>query len=516
MHEVRAHTEPAAATPQTHPFARWPVLGVAAAGVAVLLAVGTRYGYHRDELYFLATARHLTWGFVDQPPFVPSLAWLSHAVFGDWLGGLRLLPALAYGATVVLTARIAREFGAARFGQILAALCAATAGVYLGESHLLSTTPFDLLFWVLVSYVVVRIIRTGNDRLWLAVGVVVGVALWDKFTIGFLLIGLGAGFLLNGEARRFRSPWLWAGAATALVMWSPDLVWQAAHGWPTVEMFRSLQREHSGLGDTLKFVPAQILYMGPLIAPIWIAGLVRLLKTEEAKPYRAFAWAWVVLFVLIGVFMGDKPYYLSPLYAVLFAAGAVATERWLERRNEGRRAVHPGHVLLVAVAAVGLIGVPLALPVLPATTLHGVPLQTINYDLGEQIGWPRYTAEIARVWHAIPPAERAHAVVLTANYGEAGAIDRFGGELGLPPAYSGHNAYRFWGPPPTPVGRTVWVGFDPGPYVNRFCSAPAVLVTRLHNAEGVDDDEQDAPVLECTMKPTLNWSAVWPELKHYG
>src|SRR5262245_27572259 len=129
MQEVRSRTEPAAATPPAHPFARWPVLGVAATGVAVLVAFSTRYGYHRDELYFLATSRHLTWGFVDQPPFVPALAWLSHAVFGDSLAGLRLLPALAYGATVVLTARIAREFGAARFGQILAALCAATAGV---------------------------------------------------------------------------------------------------------------------------------------------------------------------------------------------------------------------------------------------------------------------------------------------------------------------------------------------------------------------------------------------------
>jgi 4-amino-4-deoxy-L-arabinose transferase-like glycosyltransferase len=332
--------------PRGSPLPRfaWEVVGAAAAfAVALLLLTSTRYGYHRDELYFVEASRHMAWGFVDQPPLSIAFAWLSRVLFGDSMIGLRLFPALADGGVVVLTGLLAREIGGGRFAQGLSALALA-AGPFLIAGHLAGPTIYDFVAWALVSLLVARILRTGRDRLWLAVGAVVGVALLNKETILLLLFALAVGLVVTGHSRLFRSPWLWAGAAVALLIWSPNLVWQAGHGWPTVEMSRNLQRQHSGLGDSLKFPPILVLLPGWWVAPVWLAGLWALWREERLVAYRSFAVAAVLLFVLIGVFMGDRPYYPAPLFAILLAAGAIVTDgvvrgtrRFFSHRPPSRR-----------------------------------------------------------------------------------------------------------------------------------------------------------------------------------
>jgi 4-amino-4-deoxy-L-arabinose transferase-like glycosyltransferase len=255
------------------PEAAWGALiPIAAAGVAVLLLVGGRHGYHRDELYFLEASRHLAWGYVDEPPLSIVFVRLSRPLFGDMsLLGLRVLPALAFGSAVLLTGLVARELGGRRFPQALSALALA-ASPFLIAGHLAGPTVFDLVAWTVVSLLVIRIVRTGREQLWVLCGVVVGVGLLNKETMLFLVAGLVVGFLLNRQTSIFRNPWMWTGAGIALAIWSPTLVWQSHHGWAMLEMSQNIRREHSGLGDSLSFVAIQLLLPGWWTAPIWMAG----------------------------------------------------------------------------------------------------------------------------------------------------------------------------------------------------------------------------------------------------
>ncbi len=505
-----------------------PLPPVAAAAVAIagattllLLIVGARYGFHRDELYFLEASKHMAWGYVDQPPLSVALIWLSRHVFGESVLGIRVFPAIASGATVFVTVLLTRELGGGRFPQTLAALCAAFAPLILAAGHISGPTVYDLLAWVVVSFLVIRILRTARERLWLAVGVVIGVALLDKETILLLVGGLFLGLLLTRRAPVLRSPWLWVGAAIALVIWSPNLAWEVANGWPTVEMSRNLHAEHSGLAYTLKYVPLQLLILGFATAPVWLAGAWALWREERFHTYRVFAVAFAIVFVIVGLLMADRPYYLGGFFFVLLAAGSIVTEgvvdgrrRFFSRAAPGRRVVWRSRRAAVTfVVVVGIIGVPLSLPILPASTLATVPLQNVNYNLGEMVGWPHMVGQIGAVYRSLRVAERGHAAILTSNYGEAGAVDRYGPAIGLPEAFSGHNSFWSWGRPLDTTTTAVVVGYDES-YLRRFFSSVR-LAGHLENGLDVDDDEEGQPIVVCT-GPRVPWSALWPELRHYG
>jgi hypothetical protein len=501
-------------------FAWVQVGGGALLAVALLLATATRYGYHRDELYFLEGSKHMAWGYVDQPPLSIALVWLPRVLFGNSLFWLRVPPAMADGALVVVTGLIARELGASRFAQGLAALAVAVSP-FLIAGHLAGPTIYDILAWAVVSLLVLRILRTGRDRLWIAVGIVAGIGLEDKETIVLLFVALAVGMLLNRQASVLRTKWLWAGLAVAGLLWTPNLVWQALHGWPIFEMSRNLRREHSGIGYAFKYPFIQLLLPGWWVAPVWIGGLVALWREERFRPYRAFAIAYALLFVLLLVLIPDRPYYLAGLYPVLLAAGAglVADvvrgeRRFLTDRQPSRRRLWRSPrtaVMFVLVAA--LVDLPVSLPVLPASALATVPLQKINYNLGEQIGWHEFTATIARVDRSLPPSERRAATIVTGNYGEAGAIDRYGGAYHLPLAFSGHNNYWWWGPPHPALGTTIAIGFDRSAFSPYFGSV--VLAARIHNGAGVENDEEGTLVWVCTGQ-RRPWPAIWPQFRNYG
>jgi Dolichyl-phosphate-mannose-protein mannosyltransferase len=502
------------------PFALGPVLAIAGLAVALLLTFASRYGYHRDELYFLAASRHLAFGYVDQPPIAVLVAWLDRVALGDTLLGLRLIPALSIGAVVVLTAGMTRELGGSRFAQCFAALCVATAG-FLVVGHLEGPTVYDVAVWALVSWLTLRILRTGNDRLWLWVGVTVGVGLEAKQTVLLLLGGLAIGFLVNRQTAVFKSGWLWGGVVLAVVGWAPNLAWEATHNWPTLAMDSNLRAEHSGLGYAIKYPFITVLALGVLLIPVWMAGWWMLLTRPSMRMFRAFGIAFVIGFLFLWVVIPDRFYYLFGIYPVLFAAGAVVTDHVVEGRRGFFRERSPHHWLwrsrrwaVALVVLNGLIFLPLGLPVLPESAVASANLQKINYNLGEEIGWPELTREVAAVWRSIPRKERASTVILTGNYGEAGAIIRFGARYGLPMAYSGHNSFSSWGPPPNTTGRTtIAIGLDRSELTRYFESVR--LARRIHNQAGVDNDEAGAPVWIATglRKP---WSRIWDDIKHYG
>ncbi len=488
---------------------RWIAL-IAAGAFGLELAVSARYGYVRDELYFLAAGHHLAFGYVDQPALTPLLARLGQLATGNTLAGFRVLPALAMSALIVVTAAMSRQLGAGRTGQILAALATATCGEYLGVTHELTTETPDLVFWAITLLLLTRLLASRNPRWWLAIGTSVGVGAEAKWNIGFLVAAVAAGLLVTRERQLLRSRYLLAGALLALALAAPDLVWQAMNGWPNLDVFRALQTQAGA--NRIGYWPAQVLYTGPALTPIWLAGLVWALRNPAARPFRPLGLACAIVIVAQFV-LGGKPYYPGGAYTFLFAAGGVAAERWLAtRRLQGRTrlsAPRLGAIMLLCAA----IGSPIGLPVLPARALHTLPLQKINYDLAESIGWPQQVALIARQYHALPAAQQARTTILTGNYGEAGALARYGAADGLPTAYSGQNNFWLWGPPP--AGRTAAIAVNVDPALLRREFTHVRQVATFDNGLGADDDEQGAPVYLATGLRS-SWAAAWPAFRNYS
>ncbi|HZE06714.1 MAG TPA: glycosyltransferase family 39 protein, partial [Solirubrobacteraceae bacterium] len=351
----------------------WGSLAVAGCVFGVLAAFAQRYGYHRDELYFLEAGRHLAWGYPDQPPFVPLVARLMNDLAPGSVTVLRLPSAIVAAAIVPLTAVLTRQLGGERGAQLLAAGSIAVSVILLGAGHTLSTTTFDLLAWVVILLLVVAILRGEDERLWLAVGLFAGVGLLDDALIAFLIAALLGGIAIAGPRRTFRSPWLWAGGVIAAAMWAPYLVWQARHGWPELTVSRGIANGASG-SSTPRWLllPEQLVIVSVFLAPVWIAGLVRLFRAPALRFARPIGWAYVLLAVVF-LIAGGKVYYLAGIYPVLLAAGAPPTLSWIRR---GRRRWR-GVALALALALSALSAVAIALPVTPIRNLHNT---SFEYD----------------------------------------------------------------------------------------------------------------------------------------
>jgi Dolichyl-phosphate-mannose-protein mannosyltransferase len=477
--------------------ARFPrgVWVAAAAAYAVELAVSGRYGYQRDELYFLAAGQHLSAGYVDQPALTPLLARLFSVITGDTLVGLRLLTALGLPLMVLITASMARMLGATRAGQVIAALATACCAEYLGAFHLLTTTPVDFTFWTMLLWLIVRLLTSGDPRWWLPIGLVAGVGLSAKWNIGFLLAGFAVGLLATFRSSRplLRSRYLLIAVGTAALLGVPDVVWQATHGWPNLGVFSHLQGD--AMHNRIVYWPSQALYTSIVLVPLWLRGIRWALREARLRPVGIAA-----IFVIAAQFiLGGKPYYPGGVYTFLFAAGVVGLERIAWSR-------------VTTYSVAGVAGAVLALPFVPAATLAHVPLQDINSDLGEQIAWPREVSLIAQVYSGLPPAQRSVTAILADNYGEAGALDRYGPSFGLPQVYSGHNTFWWWGPPPARDTAVVAVGVDPTTLGAEFSSVRLAAV--YDNGLGVSDQEQGTDIYVATGLRS-SWTAAWPAFRHY-
>ncbi|HEY6277722.1 MAG TPA: glycosyltransferase family 39 protein [Streptosporangiaceae bacterium] len=491
----------------TAPAARPPRLVIAliaAAAFAAEMAVGARYGYHRDELYFLQAGQHPALGYVDQPALTPLAARAMAALTGNTLAGLRLLPALLLAAMVYLAAAMSRLLGGGRAAQVIAALATACCGEYLAASHLFSTTTLDFAFWALTFYLVLRLLRSADPRWWLAVGAAAGVAGSAKWTIGVLAAALVAGCLATPARALLRSRYALAGAVLAAALASPDVIWQASHGWPNLAVFGAL---HGQAGHNIAvYWAAQLIYTGVALTPVWLAGEWWCLRDPAARPFRP---AGIAALIVLAVFFvaGGKPYYGGGVFTFLFAAGSLPVARWLA----GRRLRQAAAAAVLALSTA--LTLPIALPVLPAGALATIPLQKINYDLAETIAWSRQVALVARLYHALPPGQRATTAILAGNYGEAGAIDRYRPGTGLPPAFSGSNSFWFWGPPPARDTSAIAVNMDPALLRRLFRQVRQVAVFR--NGLGVRDDEQGV-VIDEAAGLRMPWRAAWPLLREFS
>ena len=419
---------------------------------AVHLYAGRHYGYFVDELYYLACSHHLAWGYVDQPPLIALVVRIVRATIGDSLPALRLLPAIAGACEVALAAIIARELGGQLFAQGASALATLAAPGILGIDAFLSMNAFEPLFWLSCTWLIIRIIKTDNQKLWIWFGILAGVGLENKYSTLIFGAGVVFGLLLTPQRRAIRSPWFWTAGVIAFLLFLPNLLWNIQHHFPFLELQANIRRSGRDVPlGPFEFFSQEVLAMEPISLPLWLAGLWFYFFTESGKPYRILGWTWIFTAAVI-VIQSPRTYYLFPAFPILFAGGAVVCEAWLNRP------LRIAWTILLAGSAVVLA--PLAIPVLPPETyirytraLHLNQPAIETHRLGplpqifaDQFGWDEMAATVARVYNALPPDIRPRTAIFGQNYGQAGAIDFFGPKYGLPSAISGHQSYFFWGP----------------------------------------------------------------------
>ncbi len=406
----------------------------------------------------MAAAQHLSAGYVEFPPFIAIVAAFSRAVFGSAVLAMRLLPALSGAAMVVLTADMVAELGGGLLAQVLAAIAIAFGPVFIGSSGLLTMDIFDQLWWTLAAWVLVRLIKQGQPRLWLAFGLVVGLGLLTKLTVAFFVIALLLGLLLSERRALLFNRWLVIAGLIALAMLSPYLVWQASHGFPVLEYTKS----YFSSGKTYQATPVeyfaqQVVAVNPLALPLWLGGLVFLFFTAAGRPYRAFGWAYLFLY---GFFMLQKAkfYWLSPAYPMLLASGSYALERLTASARAAGRLRWLSSAYLLIVALSGGFLVPFAIPILPPQDFiklsggtggiqsENLQSSALPQSFADRYGWREMAMAVKAAYDTLTPQEQTEACIVASNYGEAAAIDFYGPALGLPKAISGHNSYFIWGP----------------------------------------------------------------------
>lgn len=443
-----------------------PIALVSALSLALHLIAIRGFGLFRDELYYIACSDHLAWGFVDQPPLSLLLLKGIRFLFGDSPAALRFLPALGGAAFVFLTGLMARELGGKKFAVFVASAAAFAPVGNLFQFHIYSMNFLDLLFWQACILIIIRLVRTGNPKLWVPFGIVAGMGLQNKVSLLLLVFGLGIGVVLTKRRRDLKSRYFWFGIALAILIFLPYLVWNFTHGWPTLEWMHNAETQKNIKDAPLAFIVGQLLYNNPLSVFVWLPGLLYFFLHKEGKRYCLFGWLSLSLFLLIMV-LGGKDYYLAGIYPVLFAGGAVFIESAF--RPKMRRALGAGLVVLLIVST--LLFSPLTLPVLSVNKTvayvegSGLNRSQERNEIGvlpqhfaDMFGWEEFAATIAGIYETLTPDEQAGCLIYLRNYGEAAAVDFFGPKYGLPKAACAHNSYWYWGPPQWDGGVAIIMG----------------------------------------------------------
>jgi len=491
-----------------------PLLLLALLRLALHLLLNTQYGFHRDELQVLDDARHLDWGYVPYPPLTPFLGWVELHLFGTSLSGFRFFAALAQCAAMVLTGLIARELGGRRFAVLIAAVATATMPFSLVMSSMLMYSSLDLLWWVGIAYFTLRLVNSGNPRWWLALGLVFGLGLMTRYTIVICAAGLLAGVVVTDLRRQLLTPWPWLGVAIALLMFAPNLLWQVQHDFIYLDFVKHIHERDIRWHRTDGFWVQQLYAnTGPLLLPLWCAGLLFLTFARAMRPYRVLAWIYVIALILFAVSRG-RGYYLAPAYPMLLAAGAVAFEQWLDRlRAAPARALSGGAWAVLALACV--TSAVLALPLGSVNSLTWRVARKVHDDFAEQIGWPELVQRIAEIYRSLPAEERVHTSILANNYGEAGAINLYGPALGLPQAISRTNTYWYRGygdPPPTTI-----IELGNSAEDESKSAATCTSFGKFHNDAGVENEESawNYEIFVCRDIPA-KWPEIWGVKPRFG
>ena len=493
-------------------------------GILILLAqarcvlqvfTNGQYGFHQDELVTLdAAAHHLAWGYVAWPPVTPFLARVSLTLFGPSLIGLRAFAALAEGVVLLLTGLMIRDLGGSRWAQVVGAVAAATSPMSIVQGGLFQYETFDYMIWVLLAFMVIRLLKTENPRWWLGIGATIGLGMMTKYTLVFSVAGLIAGILVTRNRRYLKGPWLWSGALLALAIWLPNLLWQAQNHWISLYFLASIHTRDVSNGLTSSFLTDQLLFnINPLMLFLVIAGLYYYFFTAAGKRYLMLGWMYVVPFVLLLLSQG-KGYYLGAAYPMLAAGGAV----WWERRITGM--VNPRRARtwrlttwrVLGIGAVLLIAT--ELPVAPLGSAWWDMVSKSNTELKSEVGWPELVQQVSTVYNTLPEAERAHAAILAASSGEIGAIDLYGPAYNLPHVISGFDSYWQYGYGNPPPQTLLVIGF-PTSFLKIFqdCAFIAPITTPFNIQNDETRDHRSIYICHNMRHP---WPDFWQHFQYFG
>jgi 4-amino-4-deoxy-L-arabinose transferase-like glycosyltransferase len=485
------------------------VIYLALATIVVHVLTGGRYGFHRDELATLEDARHLAWGYVAYPPVTPFFGRLSLELFGTSLRGFRFFAAVAQAAALVLTGLMARELGGGRWAQVVAALAATP--FCLGGGALMQYVSFDYLAWVSVAYCTLRLLKSDNPRWWIAIGGAIGFGMMSKYAMPFLVAGLGLGVLLTDARRYLKSQWLWLGAGVAVLVFLPNLIWQAQHHFVSLDFLRHIHTRDVGEGRAKGFIPGQLKLMLAGL-PLFVAGLYYFFS-GAGKRYRVLGWMYVTPLLLF-IIMKGRDYYLAGAYPMVFAAGAVWLERWMVSLRRPWAGFLRTYIAVSLLAGIVLVSA-VFLPIAPENSAWFKTAIAVNGDLREEIGWPELVRTVAEIRDRLPHGDQDVLGIIGANYGEAGAINLYGPNYGLPRAISGINSfwYRGYGDPPPQV--VIVVGLTRESVDRKFASCE--LAAHTWNHLGIENEETaDHPDIFVCRGLRQSWPEFWEDFRYYG
>jgi 4-amino-4-deoxy-L-arabinose transferase-like glycosyltransferase len=486
------------------------LIAIAAAVVLIHLLTNSRYGFHRDELQFLSDARHLEWGFVAYPPFTPFVERIGLELFGLNMVGLRLFSVLAQAAVIVIAGLIAKELGGARLAQVTSALAVAFSPISLFEGTEFQYTSFDMLWWVLIAYFTVRLLKSGNPRWCLAIGATVGVGLLTKYAIAFYIAGVLGGMILTPARRFLKSGWFWSGILLAFLVFLPNFIWLVRHDFISYHFLQHIHARDVGEGRANGFLKGQFLICANLAtAPIWLAGFFGYVRDRR---YRMLAFMYLIPLALF-FFGKGRDYYMAGAYPMLFAMGAVKAERWLGSLPRwGRRSVETAYFAAFAFISAYVCAV--ILPIASSGPLKQFALAR-NGDLREEFGWTDLVQTVAQIRDSLPPNQQAHLGITDANYGEHGAIEMLGPAYHLPPPIGTTNSARLRGyPNPAPTTLIV-LGLTRQQADSIFTGCR--WAGHNGNSAGVKNEEsQDHPDIFVCGPPREPWPILWMHHQDFG
>ncbi len=483
---------------------------IALATVIIHWITGHQYGFHRDELATLDDSRHLAWGYVAYPPITSLFGRLSLILFGTSLAGFRLFAAVAQAIAVVLTGLMAREMGGRRAAQLIAA--AAAIPFCLAGGAMMQYVAFDCLFWVLAAYSVVKLLNTGDPRWWLAIGAAIGLGMQAKYTMGFFAIGIAGAVVLTDARRYLKSKWLWYGVALSILIFLPNPLWQARNQFISLEFLQTIHARDVRIGRAKDFLPGQLKIM-LLGIFVFLAGLYYTLLSRDGKRFQMLGWMYLIPLALFVVAKG-RFYYLAAAYPMLYSAGSV----WIEQKLTEISAIGRNLLQLLLWTALAIDAVLIGSVTLPFAAPNSAWAQRamkVNGDFREEIGWPELVQTVAKIRDSLPTDDRAQLGIIAGNYGEAGAINLYGPQYGLPSVISGVNSFwqRGYGDPPPQT--VIVMGADLAELQYLFVSC--TLAARTWNQYGIENEETRwSPNIYVCHTLRRPWPEVWKSARHFG
>lgn len=487
----------------------------------ILTGALSAYGYFIDELYYIACSKHLAFGYVDHPPLSILLLAVNRWLLGDSITAMRLLPALGISANVFVTGLVARRLGGGRIAMIIAGLAAMVVPVYLLMGSFYSMNAFEPLIWTLTIYCVIRLVQEVEMKWWLLIGLLMGIGLEMKHTIIVYGIALLFGMTLTTARHYIWNKWFLGGILVCFLLILPNLVWQFVHGFPSLEFYRNAMMNKNITRGAVGILVDQIIFANPFAFPLWIAGLYFFFFLPDGKKFRFLGLSYLFLLAVMILSGSSRPDRIAAMYSVLFAAGAISIEKI--RLPSFRR--YAAMSMMVLLIAGGIVLAPIFTPLVPPSAVrHYIATLGISFDLEEgkrneplpqwladRLGWKELAADVGEVYHKLPVEEQENSIIVSTNYGEAGALEVYGQEFGLPPVFATHNSYHLWGPPSDSVRTYIAVFVNRRDLETKFDS---VVEAAVHTCDDCTRPQRRIPIY-VARGPRFSITAEWPKFKSY-